>query len=86
VPGPRSRSTYRPDYDAITRARVPLTLAAGEESLAARYGYARTAPLIAERLNRPMVIFPGHHTSYHFRADDFAAALTAALHNPADTP
>jgi len=71
--------TFRPDYAAVARSGVPVALAAGDGSLADEYGYARTAPIIADLLTCPMVVFPGHHTSYTYRASDFAAALMATL-------
>jgi hypothetical protein len=78
--------TFQPDYAAVSRSGVPIALAAGDGSLADGYGYARAAPILADVLACPMVIFPGHHTSYTYRADDFAAALTSTLRNLSSPP
>lgn len=66
-----------PDLRAIKANGVPVTLAMGEMSREPYHG--RTVPILAERLGAPLVIFPGHHTSYQSLVEDWTAALRRVM-------
>lgn len=70
-------SKYTPDLDLVAQATIPMATAAGTVSGDAYY--ARTARLVAERLDIPYFDFPGHHVSYLDMPDEFASSLRAAL-------
>lgn len=62
----RSTATYVPDEAALRAASTRIVLAAGEQTGAALT--ARAAAALAERLDAPLVRFPGGHTG--FAGDD----------------
>jgi pimeloyl-ACP methyl ester carboxylesterase len=70
---------YLPDLDAIRRNGVPVVAAAGQLSLDLPFG--RTARRVAEALDAPFVVFPGHHGSQSDPsvADAWNATLRDAL-------
>ncbi|MEV4108392.1 alpha/beta hydrolase [Nonomuraea sp. NPDC049695] len=70
-------STYRPDFDAIRRNRIPVAAAAGRDSGDAYY--ARTARLHADHLGCEYAEFPGNHLAFIFDPPAFATALTHVL-------
>jgi len=72
-------ANYKPDVQLIKENGVKVVLGVGELSLDKIYG--RTAPLLAEQLDYPLVTFPGHHTSYAEPdvIDAWVASLRAAL-------
>ena len=69
--------TYTPDLVSLRRAGRPMATAAGADSADAYY--ARTARLVAERIDIPCFDFPGHHISYIDQPDEFATALRRGL-------
>ncbi|WP_431933550.1 alpha/beta fold hydrolase [Nonomuraea jabiensis] len=71
-------STYRPNFDAIRRSRIPVAAAAGHDSGNAYY--ARAARLHADLLGCEYVEFPGNHLAFIFDPRAFATALTDLLH------
>jgi pimeloyl-ACP methyl ester carboxylesterase len=70
---------YKPDLDAIRRNGVRVVGAAGQLSLGLPLG--RTARQVAEELDAPFVVFPGHHGSYSDASvsDAWIATLREAL-------
>ncbi|WP_091795370.1 alpha/beta fold hydrolase [Prauserella marina] len=70
---------YVPSSAAIKAGGVPFVLAAGGESLDQDRYYARTVPVLAERLGVEPTVFPGHHLSYFDNPGEWAAALRSAL-------
>jgi hypothetical protein len=71
--------SYVPAFDAIRRNGSRIITAVGEGSKAGGYCYARTAAAIADRLGCETVEFPGHHSAYVWRPEEFAAALSATI-------
>jgi pimeloyl-ACP methyl ester carboxylesterase len=70
-------SGYKPDVAAIRENGVTVTLGVGELSLDKSYG--RTAPIVAEQLACPLVVFPGHHVSYVGMAEAWVPALRRVM-------
>ena len=68
---------FVPDAEAIRAGGVPVVMSAGRESEG--YYYARTVPLVAERLGCPVMEFPGHHTGATDVPEQFAVTLREAL-------
>ncbi len=73
----RPITRFMPDLTGIRRANVPTTLLVGERSGEA--AYARTVPIISDRLGCPMVTVPGHHLAFLVQPDAFAEALRPIL-------
>jgi pimeloyl-ACP methyl ester carboxylesterase len=71
---------YQPDVALIKQNRVKVIMAAGQWSLDKHKFYARTVPILAERLGCEMVKFHGHHSSYVDRPKEWATALRSTLH------
>jgi len=59
---------------------VRAFMAAGKMSLERKRFYAETAPILAEKLGCEMVTFPGHHVSFLYTPDEWAATLRSVLH------
>jgi pimeloyl-ACP methyl ester carboxylesterase len=79
-----SSTHYEPDFEALGATPTRIVIAAGEESegILAR----RSAEIIAERLGKNMVIFPGGHDGFlggeygqTGKPDEFAAKLREVL-------
>jgi pimeloyl-ACP methyl ester carboxylesterase len=79
-----SSTHYEPDFEALRAASTGVVIAAGEESegIMAR----RSAEVIAERLGKEIVIFPGDHGGFMGgeygqtgKPDEFAAKLREVL-------
>ncbi len=70
-------SRYKPDLDAIRRSKVPIVALAGDKSADA--SYARTARVLAERLDCKYVEVPGNHMAFMIEPGPFAAALREIL-------
>ncbi|MEJ3404916.1 alpha/beta hydrolase [Rathayibacter sp. YIM 133350] len=70
---------YKPDLDAIRRNGVSVVAGAGRLSLDLPFG--RTARRVADGLDAPFVVFPGHHGSLSDPsvADAWIATLREAL-------
>jgi pimeloyl-ACP methyl ester carboxylesterase len=73
-------TNYQPDIAQIRQNGVRVFLAAGKWSLDKNKFYARTAPILAERLGCEMVTFPGHHSSYVDMPKEWTAMLRSILH------
>ena len=56
---------------------MPAIILVGELSTGA--AYARTAPLIAERLGCPVQTVPGNHLAFLMQPEPFAQALQQVL-------
>ncbi|HEX7116440.1 MAG TPA: alpha/beta hydrolase [Steroidobacter sp.] len=72
-------ASYEPDIEAIRANAVKLVMAAGKQSLEANAHYARTAPILAERLGCEMVVMPGHHNSYFDTPEEWSQSLREIL-------
>ncbi|GAA1026913.1 hypothetical protein GCM10009557_06280 [Virgisporangium ochraceum] len=72
---------YRPDLDALRAADVPLVFAVGATTLATNRYYGRPARILAERLDAPYAVYPGHHLSYFDLPITWTAALRESLHS-----
>jgi pimeloyl-ACP methyl ester carboxylesterase len=70
-------SGYKPDVAMIRGNGVKVALGVGELSRDKSYG--RTAPILAEQLGCPLVVFPGHHVSYVSMAEEWVPVLRRAL-------
>ncbi|GAA2214266.1 alpha/beta hydrolase [Nonomuraea monospora] len=68
---------YRPDLAALDRQQARIVLAGGQESRA--HFPSRPAATLAARWNQPVIDFPGDHTGYWSRPDEFAATLVEVL-------
>jgi len=73
-------TNYLPDIAKIKESGVKVFMAAGQESLNKKRFYAQTVPILAKRLECEMIIFPGHHTSYLDRPEEWSAVLRNLLH------
>ncbi len=80
----RTCSSYRHDFDALTRASTRIVVAAGKESEGELAH--RGAAGVAERLGTDLVVFPSHHAGFlggefgmHGDPGGFAVALRDAL-------
>ena len=73
-------TNYMPDIGAIKNNGVKVFLAAGKESLDKKRFYAQTAPILANRMDCEMVVFPGHHVSYVDRPAEWTAVLRDVMH------
>jgi len=73
-------TNYQPDIALIRHNGVRVFMAAGKWSLNKSKFYARTAPILAERLGCELVTFPGHHSSYVDMPKEWSATLRNALH------
>jgi pimeloyl-ACP methyl ester carboxylesterase len=71
---------YQPDCAQIRQNGVRVVMAAGQWSLDKHKFYARTVPILAERLGCEIVTFPGHHSSYVDKPKEWAATLRSILH------
>jgi pimeloyl-ACP methyl ester carboxylesterase len=74
-------TNYTPDVDAIRRSGIKLFMAAGQWSLDKHKFFARTVPILADRLGCKMVTFPGHHGSFVDTPEEWADALRRTLHD-----
>src|SRR4051794_10696646 len=72
-------TNYLPDLDLIGRTGVPVVPAAGRESLHRERWYAATSRVLSDRLGCALVEFPGHHSSYLDRPDEWAPVLRGVL-------
>lgn len=68
---------YKPDVATIAWNGVPVALGVGE--LSREQSYGQTAPIVAEQLGCPLIIFPGHHTSFLGLSAAWAAVLREAF-------
>jgi pimeloyl-ACP methyl ester carboxylesterase len=68
--------SYRPDIDALKRSKVPIFVAAGEET--AMYLFCGSRWLAAQ-LGTDMHMFPGGHVGYAYHPEEFAKALSPIL-------
>ncbi|WP_305788012.1 alpha/beta fold hydrolase [Symbioplanes lichenis] len=68
---------YRPDLGVLRATFVPVTVAGGTTSRGQLYH--RTAAVLADRLERPLVTFPAGHTGFQEEPERFAALLRAAF-------
>jgi pimeloyl-ACP methyl ester carboxylesterase len=78
-------TNYMPDIVMIKKNGIKVFLAAGQESLDKKRFYAQTAPILAQRLECEMILFPGHHVSYVDNPKEWAAVLRTILHKSAGT-
>ncbi len=60
----RTFVNYQPDIAALRASKVPIVMAVGATTQATTRYYGRPAALLAEKLDAPLVVFPGHHLSY----------------------
>ena len=70
-------TNYLPDAPAIIANGVKVAVGVGELSRDRSYG--QTVPILAERLECPLVVFPGHHASYQDMAEKWVAVLRDAF-------
>ena len=70
-------ASYKPDVAAIRDNGVAVVLGVGE--LSREQSYGRTAPIVAGQLGCPLVVFPGHHTSFLGMADAWVATLRQVM-------
>lgn len=70
-------ANYMPDSETIRKHGVRVVLAAGEQSRDRSHG--QTAPIVAEQLGCPFVVFPGHHTSYLGMPEPWTVALRGVI-------
>jgi len=68
---------YQPDLAALAASPVPWRLATGRDSVGRPYH--RPAHVLAQRLGVPVVEFPGGHTLYVERPEEFVATLLPIL-------
>jgi len=71
--------SFEPDVEALRSSSVPLVVGAGRASLESGFRAARAAVELAERLDLPLVEFPGHHGGFQSHPDEFAATLRDVL-------
>ncbi|GIH14941.1 alpha/beta fold hydrolase [Rugosimonospora africana] len=69
--------SYNPDLAALDAQQTRITAAAGRQSRA--HFPSRPAAALADRWNQKLTEFPGDHTGYWSRPDEFATALADAL-------
>ena len=66
-------TTYDPDVTSLRRAGVPIVTLAGRGSKDAYY--ARTAPILAEKVGGRFSIISGNHFAFLLNPDTFASEL-----------
>ncbi len=71
---------YLPDVAALKAGNVRVVPAVGAYSRADNLYYAGPAEVLAERLDVPLAVFPGHHMSYFDLPGSWTEALRATLH------
>lgn len=77
---------YRPDLAALEAGKVPVVLAVGATTRATNRYYGRPAAILAEKLDAPLVVFPGHHLSYFDLPTSWTDTLRTTLHTAGRTP
>lgn len=70
---------YDPATAAIRKNGTKVVLGVGKLSQELGSFYARTVPILAERLMCEEVVFPGHHGSYMVTPREWSAVLGAVL-------
>jgi pimeloyl-ACP methyl ester carboxylesterase len=70
-------TTYEPDVTSLRRSGVPIVTLAGRGSKDAYY--ARTAPILAERVGGRFSTIAGNHFAFLLKPDSFASELRLAL-------
>ncbi|MBE1485242.1 alpha/beta fold hydrolase [Plantactinospora soyae] len=78
--------SYRPDLVALKAGKVPIVPAVGVTTQATNRYYGRPAGILAERLDVPLVVFPGHHMSYFDLPRSWTEALRGTLHRTTSVP
>lgn len=68
---------YHPDLEALAVSPVPWRLATGEDSVGRPYH--QPAHVLAQRLGVPVAEFPGGHTPYLHRPEEFTSVLAGLL-------
>lgn len=75
-----------PDMAALKSGNVPVVLAVGATTLATSRYYGRPAGILAEKLDAPLVVFPGHHLSYFDLPTSWTNMLRDTLHTVRSVP
>lgn len=70
-------AAYMPDCKAIQAHGVPVVMGVGELSREQRHG--QVPAFLAEHLACPLVIFPGHHTSFQGMAEEWTTTLRRVM-------
>ena len=68
---------FTPNLDAIRNAKIPTVLLAG--ALSGDAYYARTCPILAERLGCLCLTVPGNHLAFKLDPQPFAIALRESI-------
>jgi pimeloyl-ACP methyl ester carboxylesterase len=71
---------HRLDIEVLRAGGVPVVLAVGATTLATHRYYGRPAQVLADRLDAPLAVYPGHHLSYFDLPITWTGALRATLH------
>ncbi|MFC6023679.1 alpha/beta fold hydrolase [Plantactinospora solaniradicis] len=74
---------YVPDLVALKAGKMPIVPAVGMTTQATNRYYGQPAGTLAERLDVPLVVFPGHHMSYFDLPRSWTEALRVTLHRTA---
>ncbi|WP_326557123.1 alpha/beta fold hydrolase [Micromonospora sp. NBC_01796] len=77
---------YVPDLAALRAGNVPIIPAVGATTQGTNRYYGRPAAILAERLDVPLVVFPGHHMSYFDLSRLWTEALRATLYSITGVP
>ncbi len=68
---------FDPNLDAIRKAEIPTALLVG--ALSGNAYYARSCPILAEKLGCPCVTVPGNHLAFKLDPEPFAVALRECI-------
>lgn len=77
---------YTPDVAALKASNVPIVMAIGATTRATDRFYGPPAAILAERIDAPLVVFPGHHLSYFDLPRPWTETLRDTLHTATSTP
>ena len=70
---------YKPDIEVIRNNNIKIVMAAGNITLEAKAFYGMTAVVMADLLQSPMAVFPGHHLSYLDMPGEWAEKLKEVI-------
>ncbi|RJO78445.1 alpha/beta hydrolase [Nocardia panacis] len=78
--------SYSPDIERLRESGIPIVMTVGVGSRGSDLEYARTVPILAELLGCEMKTFPGYHSPFRNRPEEFAAALRETIGMVGDSP
>ncbi len=71
--------TYSPDIERLRNSEIPIVMTIGEGSREHNLEYARTVPILVDLLGCQMKTFPGYHSPFRNRPEEFAESLTETI-------